>query len=122
MTAEQLEARNTAGVRIRTAVDSSAKVESLAEVLLGCVKGGASVSFMHPLPREKAMAFWSGILASAARGERLVLVAEDAASGDTVGTVQILTALPENQPHRCDVAIFCREPSAGPEHLDGFSQ
>jgi len=35
------------------AVDE-AQLEGLAEVLIDCVEGGASVSFMHPLSRERA--------------------------------------------------------------------
>ena len=38
-----------------------------------------------------------------ARGERLVLVAEDP-DGTIVGTVQVILAQPENQPHRGDLA------------------
>ena len=38
-----------------------ARLDELAEVLLDCVEGGASVSFMWPLPRERALAFWRGI-------------------------------------------------------------
>jgi len=45
-----------------------------------------------------------GVLASAARGERIVLVAEDRASQTIVGTVQLLLTMPDNQPHRADVA------------------
>jgi GNAT superfamily N-acetyltransferase len=59
---------------------------------------------MHPLPLAKAIGFWREVLASAARGERIVLVAEDAQSGAVVGTVQVVPAMPENQPHRADVA------------------
>jgi len=75
----------------------------LTEILVDCVEGGASVSFMQPLARTKARAFWHGVLDSAARGERIVLLARDAA-GRVSGTVQVVTALPENQPHRGDVA------------------
>jgi GNAT superfamily N-acetyltransferase len=78
--------------------------EVLADVLVDCVDGGASVSFMHPLPREKAVEFWRESLASAARGERIVLVAEDEVSGTIVGTVTVLLAMPDNQPHRAEVA------------------
>jgi GNAT superfamily N-acetyltransferase len=90
-------------VHVRRATHESADVQALADVLLDCVEGGASVSFMHPLPRAKAIGFWQGVLASAARGERIVLVAEDAA-GAIVGTVQVVLDMPENQPHRADVA------------------
>jgi GNAT superfamily N-acetyltransferase len=79
-------------------------VDGLADVLLDCVEGGASVSFMWPLPREKALAFWRGVAEGVGRGERVLLVAEDTADGRIVGTVQLLTALPDNQPHRADVA------------------
>jgi GNAT superfamily N-acetyltransferase len=94
----------TDNFRIRRATTDPAVVEALADVLLDCVEGGASVSFMHPLPRAKALAFWQDALASAARGERIVLVAEDVESAAIVGTVQVLLAMPDNQPHRGDVA------------------
>src|SRR6185369_6650744 len=91
-------------IRIQRAKADQPTVEALAEVTLDCVEGGASIGFMHPLPRVKAIAFWEGVMASAARGERIVLVAEDVASSTIVGTVQLVLALPENQPHRADVA------------------
>jgi GNAT superfamily N-acetyltransferase len=79
------------------------EIDALSEVLIDCVAGGASVSFMHPMTRAKAEGFWRSIAASVARGERVVLVAQDA-SGTIVGTVQVLFEQPENQPHRGDVA------------------
>ena len=79
------------------------EIGGLSEVLIDCVEGGASVSFMLPMTRAKAEAFWHGAAAGVARGERLVLVAEDAA-GMIVGTVQLLLQQPENQPHRADLA------------------
>ena len=79
------------------------EVGGLAEVLIDCVEGGASVSFMLPLSRERAAQYWRGVAASAARGERLVLAAVDAAGG-IIGTVQVILNLPENQPHRGDLA------------------
>jgi GNAT superfamily N-acetyltransferase len=71
-------------------------------VLLDCVEGGASVSFMQPMGRERALAFWRDVAAGVERGERALLVAEDAQG--VVGTVQLVLAQPENQPHRADVA------------------
>jgi GNAT superfamily N-acetyltransferase len=90
--------------RIYRAGPEPAVAEALADVLLDCVEGGASVGFMHPLPRSKALAFWQNALASAARGERIVLVGEDVESNTIEGTVQVVLATPENQPHRADVA------------------
>ena len=75
----------------------------LAEVLIDCVEGGASVSFMLPLSRQKAGEYWRGVAESAARGERALLAALDS-SERIVGTVQLLLNLPENQPHRGDLA------------------
>ena len=90
--------------RISRATSDPATVEGLADVLLDCVEGGASVGFMDPLPRTKAIAFWENALASAARGERTVLVARDGDSELIVGTVQVVLTMPDNQPHRADIA------------------
>jgi GNAT superfamily N-acetyltransferase len=79
------------------------EIEGLSDVLIDCVEGGASVSFMWPMQREKAVAFWRAAATSAARGERVVLAAEDA-RGVIVGTVQVVWAQAENQPHRGDLA------------------
>ena len=79
-----------------------AQINGLADVLLDCVKGGASVSFMYPFTRERAMAFWRRVAQGVAAKERALLVAEDAQG--ICGTVQLIFDLPENQPHRADVA------------------
>jgi GNAT superfamily N-acetyltransferase len=79
------------------------EIRELSDVLIDCVEGGASVSFMLPMTRAKAETFWQGVSASVARGERVVIVAEDA-TGAIIGTVQVILNLPENQPHRGDVA------------------
>ena len=78
-------------------------VPELAGILMDCVEGGASVSFMSPLSHEKAEAFWIDVACAVDRGDLSLLVACDA-SGAIIGTVQLKTALPENQPHRADVA------------------
>ena len=81
---------------------TDAQVRALADLLIDCVDGGASVSFMHPLTADRAQAFWRGVADGVARGERALLVAEDAEG--IVGTVQLVLAQPDNQPHRADVA------------------
>jgi len=86
----------------RLARPSEAELEALALVLIDCVEGGASVSFMHPLSLEKAVAFWRRVASEVARGARVLLVAEDASG--IVGTVQLLLAQPENQPHRAEIS------------------
>ncbi|MGB6357054.1 MAG: GNAT family N-acetyltransferase [Steroidobacteraceae bacterium] len=78
------------------------QIQGLAEILIDCVEGGASVSFMHPLSPAKAEDFWRRVAAGVARGERALLLAEDAEG--PVGTVQLILDQPENQPHRADLS------------------
>jgi GNAT superfamily N-acetyltransferase len=77
-------------------------LEGLIEVLVDCVEGGASVNFMQPMTREKAAGFWRRTGESLARGERALVVAEDAIG--ILGTAQAVWATAENQPHRADIA------------------
>lgn len=93
------------GITIRRlhADEAAAHIEALSDVLIDCVQGGASVSFMWPMPRSRALAFWRGVVESAARQERVLLVAEDA-GGVIVGTAQLVTDMPDNQPHRGEVS------------------
>jgi GNAT superfamily N-acetyltransferase len=79
-----------------------AQVDALAGLLIDCVEGGASVSFMHPLTRDRAVAFWRRVAQGVAAGERALLVAEDARG--LCGTVQLVLDQPENQPHRADLS------------------
>lgn len=84
------------------AAQGPALAAQLAEVLVDCVAGGASVGFMAPLAPARALAFWHGVLEGAAAGRRALLVA--GLGGRIVGTVQLVLDLPDNQPHRADVA------------------
>jgi GNAT superfamily N-acetyltransferase len=79
------------------------EIQGLSDVLIDCVEGGASVSFMLPMSRAKAETFWQSLSTSVARGERVVLAAEDA-DGTIVGTAQVILKQPENQPHRGEIA------------------
>jgi GNAT superfamily N-acetyltransferase len=79
-----------------------AQMNGLADILIDCVEGGASVSFMHPLTRERAVTFWRRVAQGVAAGERALLVAEDVHG--LCGTVQLVLDQPENQPHRADLA------------------
>jgi GNAT superfamily N-acetyltransferase len=86
----------------RLTVVSDSDVRGLTEVLLDVVDGGASVGFMDPLTRPRAEEFWRRVGEAVAGGRRALLVAEDGAG--IVGTVQLVYAQPENQPHRADVS------------------
>ena len=89
------------GIRRLHTVDE-AQLQDLAGLLIDCVEGGASVSFMLPLTADRALAFWRRVAEGVARGDRALLVAEDAAG--IAGTVQLVLDQPENQPHRADLA------------------
>lgn len=99
-------------IRIRSLENPGIEeLHALTDVLRDCVQGGASVGFMLPISNAKAAAFWRDTFASVGRGERVVLVAE-ASSGGIVGTVQVVWARPENQPHRGEVAKLLVHPHA----------
>ena len=78
------------------------EIDGLADVLMDVVEGGASVSFMHPFTREKAVAFWRGVARAVETGERTIVVAEDELG--ICGTAQLILSVAENQPHRADLA------------------
>jgi GNAT superfamily N-acetyltransferase len=86
----------------RLAVVDDVQLDGLADLLIDCVEGGASVSFMHPLARGEARSFWQRVADGVAAGTRALLVAEQGTA--IVGTVQLVFAEPPNQPHRADVA------------------
>ncbi|WP_296946150.1 GNAT family N-acetyltransferase [uncultured Massilia sp.] len=97
-------------IRRLDAGEAAARIGQLARVLIDCVEGGASVSFMLPIAPATAQRFWQDVAAGVARGARTLLVAED--EHGIAGTVQLVTDLPENQPHRADVAKLLVRPGA----------
>jgi GNAT superfamily N-acetyltransferase len=86
--------------RLTTVTDDD--VAGLSDVLIDCIDGGASVSFIHPLSVARAQAFWRGVATGVTRNARALLVAEDALG--ITGTVQLVLDQPENQPHRADLS------------------
>ncbi|MEP6573779.1 MAG: GNAT family N-acetyltransferase [Gemmatimonadota bacterium] len=90
-------------IRRLDANDARTTIPALSAVLIDCVEGGASVGFMHPMTADKATRFWTMVADGVSRGDRLLLVAHDN-DGQILGTVQLILALPENQPHRADLA------------------
>ncbi len=79
-----------------------AQLDALAGVLHDCVAGGASVSYMAPFSPEEARDAFAGFAAEVEQGRRLLLAAF--AGSALVGTVQVILALPPNQPHRAEIA------------------
>ena len=87
-------------VSLRAPIADS-ELAQLAEVLVDCVEGGASVSFMAPFGHDSALAFFRKVAASVACGDTVLLAAK--LDGKIIGTVQLGLDTPPNQPHRADV-------------------
>jgi ribosomal protein S18 acetylase RimI-like enzyme len=81
----------------------------LADILIACVEAGASVSFLPPLSRDKAKAFWHRVASDVGTGRRKLLAAWR--NGRMVGTGMLDLATPENQPHRAEIQKILVDPS-----------
>jgi GNAT superfamily N-acetyltransferase len=88
-------------ISVLSAPIPDAALEQLASVLVDCVEGGASVSFMSPFSGDEALAFFRKVARSVAAGDTILLVAR--LDGRVVGTVQLGLDTPPNQPHRADL-------------------
>ncbi|QYF92172.1 GNAT family N-acetyltransferase [Massilia sp. PAMC28688] len=104
-------------IQIRQLCQGDAASAQLAPLLVTVVAGGGSVSFMHPLPLEEARHFWDGALASAARGERVILGAMEGER--LLATTTVLLSCPPNQPHRAEIAKMMTLPAARRRGLAG---
>jgi GNAT superfamily N-acetyltransferase len=93
---EQIEVRRLGVAEVH------ARLDALASVLHDCVAGGASVSYMAPFSHEQARSAFEAWAVEVEQGGRLIVAAF--ADGDLVGTVQVILALPPNQPHRAEIA------------------
>jgi GNAT superfamily N-acetyltransferase len=90
-------------LRIATpnASEARALIPALAGILIDCVEGGASVSFMLPIERREAEEFYEGVVEKLTNGGTILFVAF--LDGEPAGTVLLSPELKPNQPHRADV-------------------
>lgn len=95
-TTDEIEIRRLGHVEVHGHLDG------LAAVLVDCVEGGASVSYMAPFTHEDARREFGAWADEVERGRRLLLAAFS--GSEIVGTVQVVFAWPPNQPHRADIA------------------
>jgi GNAT superfamily N-acetyltransferase len=89
-------------LRTLNAQGVEAHISELSTVLVDCVQGGASVSFMAGISNTRATEFFQSVSESVRKNERILVAAF--MSGRLVGTVQVVTSMPENQPHRAEIA------------------
>jgi GNAT superfamily N-acetyltransferase len=94
----------TEGIEIRRLEGDEARrhLDALATVLVDCVEGGASVNYMAPFSHEEAVVAFQPFVRDVEAGRRILLAAF--AKGELVGTVQVILAVPPNQPHRGEIA------------------
>lgn len=78
-----------------------AALAQLASVLVDCVDGGASVSFMAPFSPADGLAYFRKVADAVASRDTVLLAAK--IDGEIVGTVQLGLDTPPNQPHRADL-------------------
>ena len=78
-------------------------LEGLSRLLSDTVNDGAAIGFMLPFSADAAVCFWTiDVRREVSAGRRVLLGA--LRNGEVIGAVQLITALPPNQPHRCEIA------------------
>ena len=86
--------------RLESVADT--QIIALSHLLIDCVEGWCLGELPEPTSFEKASAFWRRCGRDNSARRACALVAEDAVG--TIGTVQLILDLPENQPHRADLS------------------
>jgi GNAT superfamily N-acetyltransferase len=81
--------------------EARAHLDGLADVLVDCVEGGASVRYLAPLSHEEALSAFAAVADDVQQGRRVLLAAF--ADGELVGTVQVHLAVQPNSPHRAEI-------------------
>ena len=89
-------------IRTLNIVEYEGCIPRLAALLMDAVDAGAGVSFMAPLARDVAEAFWRKQVADIGSSATVQFVAEE--KGVIAGTVLLQKAWAPNQPHRAEVA------------------
>jgi ribosomal protein S18 acetylase RimI-like enzyme len=97
------------GLEVLDIAGATSAEARLGDILIACVEAGASVSFLPPLSREKARAFWHTVASEVGTGKRILLAAWRNAA--MVGTGMLDLATAENQPHRAEVQKVLVHPS-----------
>jgi GNAT superfamily N-acetyltransferase len=95
------------------ALDAAAAASAerrLADLLVACVAEGASLEFLPPLSRDRAVAFWKQTSAAVAAGSRVLLVAWR--DGVMAGSVTLDLATAQNQPHVAAIQKLLVDPAA----------
>ena len=85
--------------------------DALAMIMAETVEDGAAIGYMQPFSKADGLAFFrSQVFPEVVAGRRVLLAAR--LDGEMAGSVQLITSLPPNQPHRCEVAKMMVRPDA----------
>jgi GNAT superfamily N-acetyltransferase len=98
------------GIELLDAAAAASAERRLSDILIGCVAGGASISFLPPLAPETARAFWKRTTTEIAAGRQRLLCGW--VGGVLAGTVTLDLGTPPNQPHRAEVQKLLVHPDA----------
>lgn len=83
----------------------------LAEIMAQTVNDGAAIGYIQPFSVADGLTFFTTQVFPEVRARRRKLLAATVA-GEIAGSVQLIIALPPNQPHRCEVAKMMVHPAA----------
>jgi GNAT superfamily N-acetyltransferase len=97
------------GIEVLDAAAAASATPRLCAILDACVEEGAGVSFLAPLPPDKARAFWQDTARDVAAGSKVLLAGW--IDGVLAGTVTLALAWPQNQQHRAEVTKLLVHPS-----------
>ncbi|WP_338147749.1 GNAT family N-acetyltransferase [Neoroseomonas terrae] len=104
-------AKPAAGLVVE-ALDAAAVASAerrLSDLLIACVADGASLTFLPPLPRDRAAGFWKGHSAAVAAGTRVLLAAW--LDGRLAGSVTIEFATEQTTPDAAAIRTLMVDPA-----------
>lgn len=97
-------------VRLLSADECRQRIAELVAVLIDCVHDGASVEFLASITEDDAAAYWTAAFDRVEAGRQVLAVAVD--DDAVVGTVSLVVAPQQNQPHRGEISKLLVAPAA----------
>jgi ribosomal protein S18 acetylase RimI-like enzyme len=88
-----------------------ADARMLADLLMACVHGGASLGYLAPLDASEAETYWQKVMGEHALSLRRIFIARAAGTGEIVGTGQLAFEARPNGRHRAEVQKLLVHPA-----------
>lgn len=83
-------------------------LSDLAQMLKDSVDGGASLGFVQPFSLQQALEFWHYKNQQDYQNKAVFIATEN---DEAIGTVTVITDLPNNQPHRAEISKLMVAPN-----------